>query len=442
MLAAFRIPADAELPQLAAVVDEEAMAARFRAWVPAGWSLKRCRVHDVRYYPGATCLLLYTLKLQGPADERTTVALAARAFGAEPAPDACVSRPPLATPIGSIPAWLPDLRLALWRFPDDPLVPGLGEVWQRGGALFDAAVRLQHTPWSGARPSLELTAVSYVPAKRCILRYDRGDEEQPVPFYGKVYGADDAAQVHARNTALWDYAARAAPELGLAPPLGYDARLNAAWQAAPGGVPLLEALEEQDVPVLFRGVAAALAAVHKSALPAARTWRVADESTKLERARAALLRFHPELRDEVEATIAPLLAACPADIAQPVPVHGDFHCNQVLADGERIAILDFDLFGHGDPLHDVARFLSRFETYAQDLLAAEDVRAAQEAFLWSYSILVPWKVDRRRLGWWKAALLVNRQVLKGVKKLSDAGPDRVSVLLGTARAAAEGRDFA
>jgi len=248
--------------------------------------------------------------------------------------------------------------------------------------------------------------------------------------------------VHARNLALWEYAAASAPELGLAPPLGYDARVNAAWQAAPAGAALLEALDDQEVPGLFRRVAAALAAVHRSHVPSPRRWIVADESTKLERARTALLRFHPGLRAEVEATIAPLLAACPDDIARPVPVHGDFHCNQVLVDGERVAILDFDLFGHGDPLHDVARFLSRFETYAQDLFAAAEVRLAQEAFLGAYSDLVPWKVDRRRLGWWKAALLVNRQVLKGVKKLEDAGPERTSVLLGAARAAAEGRDFA
>ena len=442
MLAAFRIPADAELPQLAAIVDEDAMAARFRAGLAPGWTLKRCRVHDVRYYPGATCLLLYTLKLDGSAGERASVALAARAFGSEPAAAEFQSRQPLATAAGFLPAWMPDLALALWQFPDDPAMPGLASVWRSGGALFDATVQLQRTPWHGPRPSLELAAVSYVPAKRCILRYERVDHGRPEPFYGKVYAVDDAALVHSRNLALWDYAARSAPELGLAPPLGYDARINAAWQAAPEGVSLLDALDDQDVPALFRRVAAALAAVHRSAVPSVRRWRVWDESSKLERARVALLRFHPELQAEVEATIAPLMAACPADIAQPVAVHGDFHCNQVLVDDERISILDFDLFGHGDPLHDVARFLSRFETFAQGLFAPADLRAAQEAFVSAYAILVPWNVDRRRLAWWKAALLVNRQVLKSVKKLSDTGSEPVSALLGAARAAAEGRDFA
>jgi hypothetical protein len=386
--------------------------------------------------------LLYTLKLHGPADERASVALAARAFGSESAAAVFQSRRPLATAVGVLPAWMPELALALWQFPDDPLMPGLAEVWRSGGALFDAAVQLPRVPWNGPRPSLELAAVSYVPAKRCILRYDRVDHGRPEPFYGKVYAADDAGQVHARNLALWEYAARSAPELGLAPPLGYDARINAAWQAAPGGLSLLDVLDEQDVPALFRRVAAALAAVHRSPVASARSWCVRDESTKLERAHTALLRFHPELQAEVEATIAPLLAACPDDTAQPVPVHGDFHCNQVLVDDERVSILDFDLFGHGDPLHDVARFLSRFETFAQGMLAPADLRAAQEAFVSAYAILVPWNVDRRRLAWWKAALLVNRQVLKSVKKLSDAGPEPVSVLLSAARRAAEGRDFA
>ncbi len=442
MLDASQIPVDTSLPQLPALVDDDAIAARFRAHALPGWTLRRCRAQDVRYYPGATCLLAYGLKYDDPGGERVPFALAGRAFGTEPVPAHFRERPAIQTPAGPIPAYWPDLRLALWTFPDDPAMPGLGHIVRSSGTLFDRAVQLTPAPWTGARPGLETIVVNYVPAKRCILRYDRLDHARPEPFYGKVYATDDAQSVVARMQMLWEYAVRRAPELGLARPLGCDPVRNAVWQDSPGGEPLLDSLLGADMPVLMRRVAASLAALHRSDLPAERVWRVADESVKLERARDALLRFYPHLHREIEATIGPLAAAAPADVIQTAAVHGDFHCNQVLVGRDRVSIIDFDLFGRGDPLLDVARFLSRFETVAQGHWSAAEIADAQRAFVSAYAILVPWGVDRRRLAWWKAVLLVNRQALKNVKKLAASGVEPVAAVLTAARAAAEGRDFA
>jgi hypothetical protein len=93
----------------------------------------------------------------------------------------------------------------------------------------------------------------------------------------------------------------------------------------------------------------------------------------------------------------------------------------------------------GDPLHDVARFLSRFRAYAHGKLSPAQLERAEQSFLATYEILVPWRVDRRRLAWLRAALLVNRQALKAVKKLSAGGPEPVAEMLETAAAIARGR---
>jgi hypothetical protein len=442
MLEASQIPVDTQLPQLPALVDDDAIAARFRVHALPGWTLRRCRAQDVRYYPGATCLLGYGLKYDDPRGERVPFALAGRAFGTEPVPMHFRDRPAILTPAGPIPSYWPDLRLAVWPFPEDPAMPGLGHIVRASGTLFDADVPLTPTPWTGTRPGLETIVVNYVPAKRCILRYDRLDHARPEPFYGKVYANDDASAVFARMQLLWEYAARSAPELGLARPLGCDRARNAVWQDSPGGEPLMEALLSTDMPALLRRVAATLAGLHRADLPAERVWRVADESVKLDRAREALLRFYPDLHREIDATIGPLAAAVPADVTRTACVHGDFHINQVLVRRDRVSIIDFDLFGRGDPLFDVARFLSRFETVAQGHWSAAEIAAAQRAFVSAYAILVPWPIDRRRLAWWKAVLLVNRQALKNVKKLAASGVEPVAAVLAAARAAAEGRDFA
>jgi hypothetical protein len=441
MLAASDIPLDERLPHLAVIASETAMAAYFGAQLAPGWTVRRCRIKEARYYPGTTCLVTYHLKLGRGVEEPTVLTLYGRAFGDEPVPEPFRNRPPLATAAGDLPSWMQDLGLALWTFPKDPGMPGLAAVWRSNGALFDRQDALEHAPWTGKRPGLECVVVSYVPAKRCILRYDRLDHARPEPFYGKVYGAhEDVRVLYRQMQDLWRYAERDAPELRLARPLGCIPELNAAWQSSPGGESLLEALDAIDLPAVMRRTAAALAALHRAPLRPARRWSIADEATKLERARWALGRFYPALAPQTDAVLDNLLARVPGECDRPVPVHGDFHCNQVLVQPDRVAIIDFDLFGSGDPLHDVARFLSRFRAYAHNKLSAAELDAAEQSFLGTYEILVPWKADRRRLTWLMAALLVNRQALKAVKKLSAGGPEPVAEMLETAAGlAARGR---
>jgi aminoglycoside phosphotransferase (APT) family kinase protein len=145
------------------------------------------------------------------------------------------------------------------------------------------------------------------------------------------------------------------------------------------------------------------------------------------------------LQPRIDAVLERLQATAPGEAPRLVPVHGDFHCNQVLVDADRVAVIDFDLFGMGDPLHDLARFLSRFRVYAHGKLSAALISQGQASFLSTYEILVPWRVDRRRLGWLMAALLVNRQVLKAVKRLSGGGSQPVERLLEEAAVLASGR---
>jgi hypothetical protein len=441
MLAASHIPLDPRLPHLATVASELAMGAIFGMLFGRGWKLRRLRIREARYYPGHSCLLAYHLKCVAPDGESMGLMLYGRVFGPDGVPDAFRTRPPLQTAAGSLPSFLPDVGLALWTFPGDPAIAGLEEVWRRNGRLFDAPRVLDVMPWPAERPALETTVVSYVPTKRCILRYDRADHATPAPFFGKVYAAEDAALLYGQMQDLWAYARDHAPELVLARPLGCVPRLGAVWQSSPGGEPFLEAIQSGDLPTMMRRVAAAMAALHRSPLQPARRLRLGDEAAKLERARAALGRFYPRLAPDIEAVLGELIERAPDEPERVVPVHGDFHCNQVLVQDERVAVIDFDLFGMGDPLHDVGRFLSRFCAYAQGKLPSRQAAAAQASFLSTYQILVPWSVDRERLAWIMATLLVNRQVLKSVKKLSAGGPEPVAELLESAARVARGREL-
>lgn len=431
MLAPSQIPLDDHLPQLAEVASESVMRALFTAHFDAGWSLKRIRIKEARYHPGMACLLTYQLRCVHQAGEDVRLILHARAFPPGEAPSAFTRRPPLATAVGRLPSFLPQAHMALWLFPDDPGILGMADIVRRGSGLFDQQA-LDAPPWSGRRPELRADVVRYVPSKRCVLRYEY-EQGGDGAFFGKVYGSHvDAALLYKQMCALYAWAEESAPEVRIGRPLGCDARQNAIWQASPGGEPLPSLLPDIDLPEAMRHIAAAVAALHRGPVQPTHTQPVSDEWRKLERARKVLLRFHPELSREIHATLDPLQALQPDEPQELRPIHGDLHCSQILIKDLHVGIIDFDLYAWGDPLIDVARFLSRFRAMVRGVMDESESSAAQESFLGTYEILVPWKMDRSRLGILMAALMVNRQALKPIKKLASGGEEHVLAMLSAA----------
>jgi hypothetical protein len=431
MLVPSQIPLDDHLPQLTEVASESVMRALFTAHFEPGWSLKRLRIKEARYHPGMACLLTYQLRCVHTSGEDVRLVLHGRAFAPGDTPSAFSQRPPLATPIGRLPSFLPQANMALWVYPDDPGVLGMADLVRRGSAIFDQPV-LDAPPWSGRRPEIHTEVVRYVPSKRCVLRYEY-EQGGDGAFFGKVYGSHvDAASLYEQMCALYQWAAASASEIRISQPLGCDPHRNAIWQASPGGEPLSSLLSEIDLPDAMRRVAAAVAALHRGPVQPTHTQPVADEWRKLERACAVLLRFYPGLAREIHATLDPLIARQPDEPQALRPIHGDLHCSQVLMQDRHVGIIDFDLYAWGDPLVDVARFLSRFRALVRGVMDESEASAAQESFLGTYEILVPWPMDRPRLGLLMAALMVNRQALKPVKKLAAGSEEHVLAMLSGA----------
>jgi hypothetical protein len=441
MLAPSKIPLDDRLPQLGEVASEAIMFALFATHLDPGWTLKRVRIKEARYHPGMACLLTYRLRCRHEDGRDERLVLHARAFAPGTAPDAFAHRPPLATRVGRLPSYLPQANLALWTFPDDPGILGMAHVVRCGSALFEQCGALDVSPWSGPRPEMQVDVVRYVPSKRCVLRYDSRSADEPV-FFGKVYGEHvNAGRLYDQMCALYDWTQQSAPELLVSRPLGCDRRLNAIWQASPGGETFPELLPGLDLLQTMRRIAAAVAALHRGPVQPQHTQPVADEWRKLQRARDALLRFYPDLAREIHDTLDTLLALQPDEPLELHPIHGDLHCSQILLRDRHVAIIDFDLYAFGDPLLDVARLLSRFRALVRGKMDESDALAAQEGFLGTYEILVPWKMDRARLGALMAALMINRQALKPIKKLADGSEEHVLAMLAAAKGFQEEQEW-
>jgi aminoglycoside phosphotransferase (APT) family kinase protein len=86
---------------------------------------------------------------------------------------------------------------------------------------------------------------------------------------------------------------------------------------------------------------------------------------KLQRRAALLRRAAPLLAEQVDALVAkiePLVLDL--GVASPTLIHGDFKPSQLLIDGNRVAIVDFDRACLGDPALDVGNFMAQFNKSA------------------------------------------------------------------------------
>jgi aminoglycoside phosphotransferase (APT) family kinase protein len=118
--------------------------------------------------------------------------------------------------------------------------------------------------------------------------------------------------------------------------------------------------------------------------------------------------------------------------APPAFCHGDLVPSQLLVDGERWAITDFDGARIGDPQRDLATWLASLTSEVPALAAADDatVERAEAAYLEGYG-----PHDERRLAWQRAAAEVHSAAV-AVKK-DRHRPVRTARALRVARACTE-----
>jgi Phosphotransferase enzyme family len=283
-------------------------------------------------------------------------------------------------------AWhLAQLDMLLWTWPDDPGLPQLPQLLDPGTTR----------PW-WSESAHEVRALRYVPEDRATLCYLRktasGSQEQ---LFAKTFCDERGAAIYQRFKYFWDLSQHNSDAPLVAQPLSYSTATRSLWQAQATGTPLRFALSSTVAPTLARSLTRAMGILH-AAPPGLAGARVRDavywqNETRLRCNK--IMRIAPEL--SASATrIANMLehAATTLRSYQPTLIHGDFHPEQVWFDGARIILFDFDEFSLGDPMEDLAGFITKIESGGVDSEFAN-------LLLIAYDHWVPERFDRQRLQW-------------------------------------------
>ncbi len=281
---------------------------------------------------------------------------------------------------GAALAHLPAHDMLWWAWPNDPGLP------QLPGLLNPA----QH---AAGQAVAQVQAIRYEPEDRATLRCTLADGRT---IYGKTFADDRSATVMARFTRAWDSAQQDPLAALVAEPLHHDAATHTVWQAAASGLPLLS-LPDAALPAALHRLGQALARVHELPLAGTSDHSLAHWLTEAGRRANKIGRVAPELGARVQVLLQGLqqqalpLATVPLSL-----VHGDFHPDQVWVHDGRPLLFDFDEFAQGQPMEDLAAFITRLR---QQPLPPARLAAAEDALCSGYRHAAPQRWHGASLRW-------------------------------------------
>lgn len=427
MTAAATLPTDAQLPQLARALDTAAMGEAFDTALrgPSGQRVLACRMERVKYRPRLNCTVSWVLEMQdegggSPYPQR----VAGRFCGVgEAAPRHARNRTRVArdTRCGRSALLLPGLELFAWFVPNDPKLAALAplcDTLREHGAPLGQAVEALLGQAAPARVSAEL--IRYVPESRACARFDVVPQDSPGVrrLFVKVDRDRAGGAIHALMQVLHASPAQAEGRLVTPRPLLWQADTGMHWQEAVAGQALAD-LPPQRRWALAPQVGALLAALHGTPVPALREVG-GDQLVDWPCACAMqMAEVEPAWAPRLQAILARLEDG--AEFARGLPqvtLHGDLHPRNLLADGNRLALIDLDAACSGPAVLDLGAWIADTlfrALHAGTPLAPEQCAAAQ--LLQAYEAAARQPIPAPLLAWAVARALLCERAYRCVANL-------------------------
>lgn len=350
----------------------------YRANMAAGTVLdaRRKTYRNTESRDKATLSVCYRLHSPGPAPGRTDIVYV-RAYLADRSRAAFAALGHQGGGAGKGAVHLPDLDMIAWRFPHDPAMPHLAEIMTPERVIGRLPIAAR-----GAA-SVEVQVVNYRPEQRCTARLTvpRPGNAPAVTLFAKTFCDDAGETIFRRMRRLHSAPAGDRGALRIPAPLAYDAEVRTLWLEAIPGVPLAQAMARGDPGNLAFGVARGLAALHRTELPGVPGIALGEQLAEADKKVAKLSAAYPSHAGPLfELALALHATADRLPAARRALIHGDFHAGQWLAEGEDVALVDFDELAYGDPAQDLASFVVDLRLRASPALARRFGAALRSAY--------------------------------------------------------------
>ena len=240
--------------------------------------------------------------------------------------------------------------------------------------------------WEGSAVRA-IRAVRYKPGRRCLIEYDielPSSELVSLVAKARARGADRATFELMRELHQRGFDDHSADGINVPEPIAVIPELGLWLQRKIAGVTATQGLAAAHGVALARRLAEAAHKLHRAAVPARREHTMADELRILHDCLHAVAAQRPDWAARLErllAACARIAAATPLPLPQRCGIHRDFYPDQVLLDGDRLYLLDFDLYCRGDPALDIGNCIGHITEQAVRTRADPRAFADREAAL-------------------------------------------------------------
>ena len=277
----------------------------------------------------------------------------------------------------------------------DPALPTLAIALDPAQAKKEFKRRLPDL--SGAAGKLRLQAIRvtrHKPGRRCVVEYDvLLDRPGMAPFPLTIIGKVRARRFGNESVRLLDqiwhagFDDQSTDGISVPRPVGVISRFQMWFQRKAPGETATRLLAAPGGVALAARVAEAIHKLHKAGVPSGRTHGMAEELRILRDCLVKVIQLKPQLGVRVQR----LEAACrrlgeELPVTTPCGIHRDFYPAQVLVDGSRLFLLDFDLYCMGDAGLDAGNFIGHLLEQAvrelgDESALAEPIAALEERFV-------------------------------------------------------------
>lgn len=340
---------DDKLPGLATLLDDESACRLFQHHFDR-LPPRSARCTYLRYKPGVSCLAAFAIETcEGIQTAHVT---AYRADAADKLAKAS-ERATLHNARCPAPIVVPELAIVISPFPCDSELSTLEQVYSRDGQI-QMLSRL--TPDDdNSLVFAQWTQLRYKPGRRYVARLDVDNEPQAVL---KLHSAAEYAQARRATKSFGSSVG-----VNTANTLGHSDRLRAILTRWLPGKPLLNVLNDPESAIpAMEATGHLIAQLHGLSISKLPLRNAQQEAEELKRLADDFAAVSPELADSMQNiaqrcsdrfTTLPLVE---------VPIHGDFHPQQILIDVDSpaadAALIDFDSAALSHPACDIGNLLA------------------------------------------------------------------------------------
>ncbi len=256
-----------------------------------------------------------------------------------------------------------------------------------------AAELKRHLPKLSGEGRLKLKAIRVIrhkPGKRCVIEYEVKAKKPDCPdelmtIIGKIRARRSGNEGFRQLEMIWNagFDGNSADGISVPEPVGVISEFKMWCQRKVTGEVATKLLAGESGVAIARRIAEAIHKLHRTNLPTDRVHTMADELRILRECFARMSEQMPKWTGR----LAKLMVGCEkvgASLATPKArgIHRDFYSSQVIVDGARLWLIDFDCFCSGDPGLDVGNFIGHVTEQALrehgNAAALRDVERAME----------------------------------------------------------------